>query len=70
MKSRMFLTLCSTLVLALLKSVPSAAQAEMAPDHFDSPNTEVKQPASNAVNVNPAGSFSAGFSQAPSEGYT
>src|SRR5215470_1860275 len=34
MKSRMFLTLCSTWVLALLKPVPGVAQAEIDPDHF------------------------------------
>ena len=40
MKSRMFLTACAVLVAALLKSPPCRAQAEIAPDHFDSANEE------------------------------
>lgn len=40
MKSRMFLTACAVLVAALLKSPPCMAQAEVNPDHFDSPNEE------------------------------
>lgn len=40
MKSTMFLTVCVVLVAALLKSPPCMAQAEIAPDHFDSPSTE------------------------------
>ena len=40
MKSRMFLSVCAVLVAALLKSPACMAQAEIAPDHFDSPNEE------------------------------
>jgi len=40
MKSRMFLTACAVLVAALLKSPSCMAQAEIAPDHFDSPSEE------------------------------
>jgi hypothetical protein len=40
MKSRMLLMVCAVLVAALLKAPPCMAQAEIAPDHFDSPGTE------------------------------
>lgn len=40
MKSRMFLAAGVVLVAALLKSPPCMAQAEIAPDHFDSSSTE------------------------------
>ena len=40
MKSRMFLAAGAMLVAALLKSPLCMAQAEIDPDHFDSPSTE------------------------------
>ena len=40
MKPAMFLAVGAVLVAGLLKSPPCMAQAEIAPDHFDSPSTE------------------------------
>jgi hypothetical protein len=39
MKFRMFLMVCAILALALLKSLPAMAQAEVLPDQFPSPHT-------------------------------
>ncbi len=57
MKSKLFLTVCSVLVLMLLKSVPCQAQAEIDPDHFDTPNVEPPFPASLATADQAPGSF-------------
>ena len=40
MKSRMFLVACVVLILGMLKSPPCNAQAEIAPDHFDTLTAE------------------------------
>ena len=58
MKSRTFLTVSSTLALALLKSLPCMAQFEIAPDHFDTPTIKQVSPAGTIATANQrAGGF-------------
>ncbi len=57
MKSKMLLTICSVLVLMLLRSVPAQAQAEIDPDHFETPNVKPASRATMAAANQAPGSF-------------
>ncbi len=61
MKSKMFLTICSVLVLMFLKSVPAQAQAEIDPDHFTTPNVKPASRADMATANQAPGSFQGSF---------
>lgn len=61
MKSRMFVMVCTVLVLALLKSTPCIAQAEIDPDHFDTQHVEMLAKAQTIDIANPAAGFQGRF---------